>query len=106
MFFLQEGWTFQERLSEKKDTYYVSIGFESNLSEMPNNTWWLDSDATTHVSHVLLGFLSIQPIRETEKFLYMGNIIKERVEEHIDWLDLEKCLYVYVCAINLISSRF
>jgi len=38
MFFLQEGWTFQERLSEKKDTYYVSIGFESNLSEMPNNT--------------------------------------------------------------------
>jgi len=59
MFLLQKGWTFQERCPkrkkwfEKKGYYYVSIGFESNLIEVPNNTWWLDSIATTHVSHVL-----------------------------------------------------
>jgi len=96
---------------EKKGTYYVSIGFESNLIEVPNNTWWLDSGATTHVSHVL-GFLSIQPIRGTEKFLYMGNRMKSRIEGIETYrlildsgccLDLEKCLYVSVCARNLIS---
>jgi len=47
---------------------------------VPNNTWWLDSGATTHVSHVLQGFLSIQPIRGTEKFLYMGNRMKAQIE--------------------------
>jgi len=65
---------------EKKGIYYVSICFKSNLIEVPNNTWWLDCGATTHVSHVLQGFLSIQPIRGTEKFLYMGNRMKARIE--------------------------
>ena len=97
---------------EKKGTYYVSIGFKSNLIEVPNNTWWLNSGATTHVSHVLQGFLSIQPIRETEKFLYMGNRMKAWIEGIGTYrlildsgccLDLEKCFYVSVCARNLIS---
>ena len=36
---------------EKKGNfcYYVS---ELNLIEVPDNTWWLDTSATTHVSHV------------------------------------------------------
>ena len=37
---------------EKKGMYYVSVCFESNLVEVPNDTWWLDSGATTHVSHI------------------------------------------------------
>jgi len=79
---------------------------------VPNNTWWLDSGATTHVSHVLQEFLSIQPIRGTEKFMYMGNRMKARIEGIGTYrlildsgccMDLEKCLYVSVCARNLIS---
>lgn len=97
---------------EKKGTFYVSISFESNLIEVPNNTWWLDSGATTHVSHIMQGFLSIQPIRGTEKFLYMGNRMKARIEgigtyrlilDTGHQLDLEKCLYVPGCARNLVS---
>ncbi|GAB2280640.1 hypothetical protein Dimus_039421 [Dionaea muscipula] len=46
---------------EKKGMHYSYVFFESNLIEVPNNTWWLDSGATTHVSHIKQGFSSIQP---------------------------------------------
>jgi len=58
------------------------------------------------------GFLSILPIRGTEKFLYMRKRMKARINGigtykfilDTDYcLDLEKCLYVSVCAKNLIS---
>ena len=39
--------------------HYASPIFESNLFEVPSNTWWLDSDVTTHVSNVIQGFLTI-----------------------------------------------
>ena len=97
---------------EKKGMYYVSVCLESNLMEVPNNTWWLDTSTTTHVSHITQGFLSIQPIRRSDQFLYMGNIMKARIEGigtyHLILdtgyhLDLEKCLYVPECARNLVS---
>ena len=28
---------------EKKGTFYVSVSFETNIVEVPNNTWWLGS---------------------------------------------------------------
>ncbi|WVZ04530.1 hypothetical protein V8G54_025336 [Vigna mungo] len=97
---------------EKKGTFYVSVSFEANIIEVPNNTWWLDSGATTHVSNIMQGFLSIQPIKGTEKYLYMGNIMKAHIEGIRTYrlildtgycLNLEKCLYVPGCARNLIS---
>lgn len=98
---------------EKKGMYYVSVCYESNLIEVPNNTWWLDRGATTHVSHVTRGFLSIQPIRGTERYLYMGNRMKALIEGIGTYqlilnsgyqLELEKCLYVPECARNLVSA--
>ena len=97
---------------EKKGIHYVYVCFESNLIEVPSNTWWLDTGATTHVSHISQGFLTIQPIKESEKFLFMGNRMKAQVEGIGTYrlildtgycLDLEKCLYVPECARNLIS---
>ena len=97
---------------EKKGIHFVSVCFESNLMEVPNYTWWLDSGATTHVSHVTQGFLSIQPINGTNEFLYMGNRMKARIEGIGTYrlimdtgchIDLEKCLYVPECARNLVS---
>ena len=44
---------------ENKGIHYVSICFESNLIEVPSNTWWLDTGATSHVSYISQGFLSI-----------------------------------------------
>ncbi|WVZ23370.1 hypothetical protein V8G54_001914 [Vigna mungo] len=96
---------------KRKGIFYVFVSFEANIIEVPNNTWWLDFGATTHVSNIMQGFLSTQPIKGTEKYLYMGNIMKAQIEGIgtyrliIDTgycLNLEKCLYVPGCARNLI----
>ncbi|KAL2246808.1 UNVERIFIED_CONTAM: Retrovirus-related Pol polyprotein from transposon TNT 1-94 [Sesamum indicum] len=98
---------------KKKGIHYVSVCFESNLIEVPFNTWWLDSGATTHVSHVTQGFRSIQPINGTEQYLFMRNRMKARIEGIGTYklildtgchLDLQKCLYVPECARNLVSA--
>jgi len=35
----------------KHNAYYVY--FESNLTEVPHNSWWIDSGCTTHVSNMM-----------------------------------------------------
>ena len=40
----------------KHNAYYVC--FESNLIEVRQNSWWIDSGCTTHVSNMMQGFLS------------------------------------------------
>ena len=59
---------------------FVSVYFESNLTEVPFNTWWLDSVATTHVSNTMQGFLSIQTINPNENFILMGNQVRASIE--------------------------
>lgn len=51
---------------KKKDNHYVYVYFKSDLIEVSNNTWWLDSGATTHESHIEHRFRMIQPIRGIE----------------------------------------
>ncbi|XP_042059437.1 uncharacterized protein LOC121803930 [Salvia splendens] len=64
----------------KKDCLKRKAWFESNLNEVPNNTWWLDSGATTHVSHIEQGFSTIQPIKGSEQYLFMGNRMKAQIK--------------------------
>ena len=98
---------------EKKGTFesYVCT-FESNLIDVPNNTWWLDSGATTHVSNVMQGFLTIQTTSPNKDYLYMGNRMKAEIEGigtyHLVLdtgyhLDLFKTLYVPSISRNLVS---
>jgi len=42
--------------STTMNAYYVC--FESNLTEVPHNSWWIDYGCTTHVSNMMRGFLS------------------------------------------------
>ncbi|GJZ54842.1 retrovirus-related pol polyprotein from transposon TNT 1-94 [Tanacetum coccineum] len=57
-FFMKEG-HFQKDCPKrkawfkKKGIHYVEVCFESNLFEVPSNTWWLDYGATTHVSNIM-----------------------------------------------------
>nr|ABW74556.1 copia-like pol polyprotein [Boechera divaricarpa] len=97
---------------EKKGKHYSFVCSELNLIEVPNNTWWLDSGATTHVSNIKQGFSSIQPIRGAEQYLFMGNRMKALIEGIGTYrlildtgchVDLESCLYVPECARNLVS---
>ena len=43
---------------EKKGKPSAFVCFESNLAEVPSNTWWIDSGCTTHVTNVMQGFLT------------------------------------------------
>ncbi|GKC28100.1 retrovirus-related pol polyprotein from transposon TNT 1-94, partial [Tanacetum coccineum] len=97
---------------EKKGIHYVSVCFESNLSEVPSNTWWFDSGATTHVSNIIQGFLTIQTISPFNNFLFMGNRMKAPIEGVGTYrlkldigfhLDLMNTLYVPSISRNLIS---
>ena len=82
------------------------------MIEVPSNTWWLDTGATTHVSNVMQGYLNLHQMSKSESFLFMGNKMKARIEGVGTYrivldtgycLDLEKCLYVPDCSRNLVS---
>ncbi|KAG5538641.1 hypothetical protein RHGRI_019263 [Rhododendron griersonianum] len=42
---------------EKKGNNLSFICYESNLVEVPSNTWWIDSGATTHITNSLQEYL-------------------------------------------------
>ncbi|KAG6532401.1 hypothetical protein ZIOFF_006241 [Zingiber officinale] len=97
---------------EKKGKLIAYVCLESNLTEVPHNTWWLDSGGTTHVSNTKQGFLTIQTISPNEKFVLMGNRVKVPVEAVRTYrlildtghhLDLYETLYVPSISRNLVS---
>ena len=97
---------------EKKGRHNAYVYFESYLAEVPNNTWWLDSRCTTHVSNIMQGFLSIQTTRPNKKFVLMGNRMKAPVVaiwtyriilDRGHHLDLLETFYVPSISRNLVS---
>ena len=38
---------------EKRGINLSFVCYESNLAEVPSNTWWIDSGATTHVTNLM-----------------------------------------------------
>ncbi|RVW93405.1 Retrovirus-related Pol polyprotein from transposon TNT 1-94 [Vitis vinifera] len=64
---------------EKRGINLSFVCYESNFAEVPSNTWWIDSGATTHVTNLMQGFLTTRKPKESEKLLYMGNHIKVEV---------------------------
>ena len=97
---------------EKKGKPSAFVCFESNLVEVPYNTWWIDSGCTTHVSNTLQGFLTTQTTNPNEKFVFIGNRVKAPVEAIGTYrlildtghhLDLFQTLYVPSVSRNLVS---
>lgn len=97
---------------EKKGKPSAYVCFKSNLTEVPYNTWWIDSGCTTNISNTMQGFLTIQAISPKKKFFFMGNRMKVPVEAVGTYrlildtghhLDLLKTLYVPSISRNLIS---
>ncbi|KAL6327955.1 hypothetical protein AAG906_031299 [Vitis piasezkii] len=85
---------------EKRGINISFVCYESNLAEVPSNTWWIDSGATTHVTNLI------------EKFLYMGNRLKVEVVvvgtyrlllEMGHQMDLLNTFYVPSISRNLVS---
>ena len=51
----------------------LALVCESNLSEAPSSSWWLDSDATNHVAFTIQGFINRRKPNQDESKLTMGN---------------------------------
>jgi len=97
---------------EKKGEHNAYVCFESNLTKVPHNTWWIDSGCMTYVSNVMQRFLTTRTINPNEKFVFMGNKENVPVEAVRTYrlildtryhLDLVDTFYVPSITRNLIS---
>ena len=52
---------------------FLTLVCESNLSEAPSSSWWLDSGATNHVAFTIQGFINRRKPNKDESKLTMGN---------------------------------
>ncbi|KAA0061857.1 copia-like pol polyprotein [Cucumis melo var. makuwa] len=97
---------------ENKGKHNALVCFESNLTEVPYNTWWIDSGCITHVFNKMQGFLTTRTTNPNERFIFMGNRVKVPVEAVGTYrltldtghhLDLFATFYVPSISRNLIS---
>ena len=97
---------------EKKYKKFSFVCYESNLTEVPSNMWWIDSGATTHITNDMQGYLLTKTPKESERFVYMGNRLKaevvavgtyRRILETGHQMDLEDTFYVPSISRNLVS---
>jgi hypothetical protein len=58
----------------------VMVCLESNIIDVPSNTWWLDTGATIHVTNSLQAVTSRRRPSRLEEYVYMGDNTKVRVE--------------------------
>ena len=65
-----KAWLFK-RESTGNDS--LELVFESNLSEAPSSSWWLDSGATNHVAFTIQGFINRRKPNQDESKLTVGN---------------------------------
>ena len=82
-----------------------------NLALIPNHTWRIDTDATTHISVTMQGCLRSRAPTDAKRFIYMENGNKAPVVviglfrlqlESSCYLDLDKTFYVLSFRWNLI----
>ncbi|RWR73399.1 Gag-protease-integrase-RT-RNaseH polyprotein [Cinnamomum micranthum f. kanehirae] len=97
---------------ESKGKNQTLVCFETNLTDVPSNTWWIDSGATIHVSGCMQGFLSSRSPNDGERTITMGNRKESRVEAIGTYrlvldtgfiLDLHNTFFVPDISRNLIS---
>ena len=72
---------FKAWLSKREPTGNDSLALvcESNLSEAPSSSWWLDSGATNHVAFTIQGFINRRKPNQDESRLIVGNNVKADV---------------------------
>ena len=66
---------------EKEGISSALVCFESNMVDVPLNTWWLDSGATIHVVNSLQGFRSLRNPSKVESEIIVGDGARIVVED-------------------------
>ncbi|CAH8267188.1 unnamed protein product [Arabidopsis lyrata] len=99
----------------KKGMFLALVCSEINLVEVPINTWWLDSGATTNISVSLHGCLSYQNPIDAERSIHLANGIPVHVEAIAHFrlcfssscfLDLKDTFFVPSFRRNLVSVSY
>ncbi|KAG6706951.1 hypothetical protein I3842_06G008500 [Carya illinoinensis] len=65
---------------DKKGTHSLLVCFESNLIDVPFDTWWLDTTATIHTTNSLQELRNCKRPIDTKLVVNMGNGVKVKVE--------------------------
>ena len=56
------------------------VCLKTNLTDVPSNSQWIDSDVTLHVSNYIQGFFSSSNPNNGEKTITMGNRKESRIK--------------------------
>ena len=97
---------------EKKGNQLSLVCYESNMTEIIHNTWWIDSGSSIHVSNSLQGLRNLRKPTISEQNIYSGNKMSSHVEAVGTCililstgfsLSLERTFYVPGFSRNLIS---
>ncbi|KAJ9554358.1 hypothetical protein OSB04_018403 [Centaurea solstitialis] len=65
---------------EKHGKYLTFVCTKVNLAFVSEDTWWVDSGATAHISMSMQGCLWSRPPTNDEKFIYVGDGAKVKVK--------------------------
>ena len=88
------------------------VCYESNITNVNHNTWWINSDSTIRVANTLQGLENLRKPMRNELSILSGNKMRSHVEAIGTWklvfssdfiLELEKTFYVPNFSRNLIS---
>ena len=58
----------------------MNVCFESNIIDVPSDTWWLDSGATIHACNSIQVVICRRSPTSLEQYVYMGNGIRVQVD--------------------------
>ena len=103
---------FKKWVKKKKGTLLAVVCSESNIVDVPSNTWWLDTGVTIHVTNSLQALRNLRKPSIGELIIQFGNNDKVEVEHIGDislglstrhTLELKNVVYVPSIWRNLIS---
>lgn len=97
---------------EKKGNLFSFVCYESNMTDVNINTWWIDSGSTIHITNSLQGMQNLRKPVGSERTVLSGS----RVSSHVEAigtcnlilnngfvLKLERTFYVPSFSRNLVS---
>ena len=58
----------------------MNVFFESNIIDVPSDTWWLDSGATIHACNSMQAVISRRSPTNLEQYVYMRDGTKVQVD--------------------------
>ena len=70
----------KNRKNELSDNHWVNVCFESNIIDVPFDTWWLDSGSTIHACNSTQTVISRRSPTSLEQYVYMGDGARVQVD--------------------------